>query len=69
MKLSYSLTCMSRTQNVKKDSFLIGCISSSLDYFPYITKEVHKSFPACQTLHDNFLINEIGDTQFYCMQT
>ena len=51
----------------------IGCISSSLDCFS-ITKKFRESFPARQTLHDNFLINEIGNLQFYrklkytCMQ-
>ena len=44
--------------------FLIGCISSSLDCFS-ITKKLHESFPARQTLRDNFLINDIGDAQFY----
>ena len=53
--------------------FLIGCISSSLDCFS-ITKKLRESFPARQTPHDNFLINEIGNMQFYrklkytCMQ-
>ena len=52
--------------------FLIGCISS-IDCFS-ITKKLRESFPARQTLHDNFLINEIGNMQFYrklkytCMQ-
>ena len=58
------------TQKKKK---LIGCISSSLDCFS-ITKKFRESFPARQTLHDNFLINDIGNAQFYrklkytCMQ-
>ena len=48
----------------EKYIFLIGCISSSLDCFS-ITKKLHESFPARQTLRDNFLINDIGDAQFY----
>ena len=48
----------------EKYIFLIGCISSSLDCFS-ITKKLHGSFPARQTLRDNFLINDIGDAQFY----
>ena len=42
-----------------KKIFLIGCISSLLNCFS-ITKKLRESFPACQTLHDNFLINEIS---------
>ena len=48
----------------EKYIFLIACISSSLDCFS-ITKKLHESFPARQTLRDNFLINDIGDAQFY----
>ena len=43
--------------------FLIGCISSLPDCFS-ITKKLRESFPARQTLHDNFLINEISNVQF-----
>ena len=55
MKLSYAL----HVENT------IGCISSLLDCFS-ITKKFRESFPARQTLHDNFLINDIGNAQFYC---
>ena len=48
----------------KTNFFLIDCISSSLDCFS-MTKKLHKSFPARQTLRDNFLIHEISDAQFY----
>ena len=57
----------------QKELLLIGCISSSLDCFS-IMKKFWESFPARQTLHDNFLINEISNAQFYrklkytCMQ-
>ena len=62
-----------RGMALRKKFFLIGCISSSLDCFS-ITKKLRESFPARQTLHDNFLINEISNVQFYrklkytCMQ-
>ena len=62
-----------RGMALRKKFFLIGCISSSLDCFS-ITKKLWESFPARQTLHDNFLINEISNVQFYrklkytCMQ-
>ena len=64
---------MPRTQNTHTKKFFIGCISSSLDCFS-ITKKFRESFPARQTLHDNFLISDIGNAQFYrklkytCMQ-
>ena len=38
----------------------LGCFS--------ITKKLHESFPAGHFLRDNFLINEIIDTQFYQTQ-
>ena len=62
-KLSYSLHVENTKQTQK--IFFIGCISSSLDCFS-ITKKFRESFPARQTLHDNFLINDIGNAQFYC---
>ena len=62
-KLSYSLH-VENTNHTQK-FFFIGCISSSLDCFS-ITKKFRESFPARQTLHDNFLINDIGNAQFYC---
>ena len=43
-----------RGMALRKKIFLIGCISSSLDCFS-ITKKLWESFPARQTLHDNFL--------------
>ena len=46
-----------------KDFLLIDYISSSLDSFSIINK-LHESFPARQTLRDNFPINQIGDMQF-----
>ena len=71
-KLSYSLH-VANTKTHTQKIVLIGCISSSLDCFS-ITKKFRESFPARQTLHDNFLINDIGNAQFYrklkytCMQ-
>ena len=49
-------------ENIKHEKciFLIGCISSSLDYFSITSLFQHVK------LCDNFLINEIGDAQFYC---
>ena len=70
---NFHIPCMSRTQNTHKKFVLFGYISSSLDCFS-ITKKFRESFPAFQTLHDNFLINDIGNAQFYrklkytCMQ-
>ena len=50
-KLSYSLH-VENTEH-EKNFFLIGYISSSLDCCS-ITKKLRESFPARQTLHDNF---------------
>ena len=55
---SFSLH-VENTKHTKKKFFLIGCISSPLDFFS-ITKKLKKL-----TLRDNFLINEIGNAQFY----
>ena len=38
--------------------------SSALECFS-ITRKLHESFPECQILRDNFIINEIGGAQFY----
>ena len=38
--------------------------STVLDCFS-VTRKLHESFTACQTLRDNFIINRISDEQFY----
>ena len=69
MKLSHSL----HVENTKHEkNYLL--VAFLLHLTVSLSKRSYESFPARQTLQDNFPINEIGNAQFYgklkytCMQ-
>ena len=53
-----------REHKHEKKFLLIGYIPSSLDCFS-ITKKLQRVFSSMSNC-DNFLVNEIGNAQFYC---
>ena len=56
---------MSRTQNTKKQFFLLVAFLLNLTISLSQRSYTFKSFPVRQTLRNNILINEIRDVQFY----
>ena len=59
---NFHILYMSRTQNTETKFNWLHFFFTWLFLYH---EEVTRVFPAHQTLHDNFLINEIGDAQFY----
>ena len=61
---NFDIPCMSRTQTWKKIPF--NWLHSFFTWLFFYHKEVTKSLFQHVKLCDNFLVNEIGNAQFYC---